>query len=171
MTRATKVFIVVGGYVLALLVAFAAVWIHVAMTSGPDRQGASGMYAFGDSIFFLWTFGVAAVPATGAALFFLKPYRSFWHIISIAALAIATTAIAALLGYLMFRSANPGSALGNWAALAPLRILLAPLFGLGFGIALLFAPTRSHRYALLLATVVEATVFLMAALLMWHSAS
>jgi hypothetical protein len=54
--------------------------MYAAGTIGPDRQTSSGMVAFGDSILFLSVFAVTAIPATGAALFFLRPYPLFWRI-------------------------------------------------------------------------------------------
>ena len=151
--------IVVGGYIAALLVASAAVAINVAATSGPDRQGASGMYAFGDSMLFLGVFGIAAIPATGAALYFLRSARGFWRPLAIVGLVIAGTALAAAVLYLVGRGTVPGSTLQVWAGFSVLRILIAPLFGLAFFLAGLFAPTRSDRIALLVATSMEAVAF------------
>src|SRR5882672_8662198 len=129
-----KVGLVVAGYVVAFLVASAVVAIHVATTSGPDPQASSGMYAFGDSVLFLAVFGVAAVPSTAAALFLLRSYRSFWLVLCVAALGIASTGLVALVDYVATRTAtaDAGSILGILSALAPLRILIAPLFALGF---------------------------------------
>jgi hypothetical protein len=45
-----KVGLVAAGYVGAFVVASLVVMLYVALTSGPDRQGAQGMYAFGDSM-------------------------------------------------------------------------------------------------------------------------
>ncbi len=70
MTPRIKVAAVLGGYVVAFLIASAVVAVYVAATSGADRQAYGAMYAFGDSLLFLAVFGVAAVPATAAALFF-----------------------------------------------------------------------------------------------------
>jgi len=126
---------------------------------GPDRQAYSGMYGFGDDLLFLAVFGIAAVPASGAALFLLKLYRAFWLALSIAALGIAATALAALIGYVAARTADAPSLLHTWSGLAALRILVAPLFALGFLLSGLLAPNRSSRFALLAATVLEAAVF------------
>ena len=90
-----KVALVAGGYVAAFLMASAVVAIRVANTSGPDAQAASGMYAFGDAFLFVAVFGVAALVPTGAALFFLRPYRRFWIVLSALGLAVAVTGIAA----------------------------------------------------------------------------
>src|SRR5882724_11785698 len=97
MTRRIKVASVLGGYVVAFLIASAGVAIYVAATNGADRQTYGAMYDFGDSLLFLAVFGVAAVVPGGAALFFLRPYRGFWRALSVAALVIATTAVAAFI--------------------------------------------------------------------------
>jgi hypothetical protein len=47
------------------------------------------LFAFGDDLLFLGVFGVAAVVPSGAALFFLRPYRTFWLGLSVAALVVA----------------------------------------------------------------------------------
>jgi hypothetical protein len=127
------------------------------------------MLAFGDTALFAGVFAVTAVPATCAALFFLRPVRRFWHVASIVALAIAATGLGTLVYYLA--SPSTGAALGAWSALALIRILLAPLLSAAFLLALLFAPMRSARLALLAASVVEAGVFVWVALVWWRSAA
>jgi hypothetical protein len=168
-SRSSRILIVVGGYALALLGAGAVTGAHVLATSGPAWQGSSGMLAFSDTTLFAGVFAVTAMPATCAALFFLRPVRRFWHVASIVALAIAATALATLVYYLV--SPGTGEALGAWSALALIRILLAPLFSATFFLALLFAPTRSARLALLAAGVIEAGVFVWVALAWWRSAA
>jgi hypothetical protein len=167
-TRSSRILIVVGGYAVALLTAFAVTSAHVVATSGPAWQGSSGMLAFGDTALFAGVFAVTAMPATCAALFFLRPVRRFWPIASIVALAIAATGLGALVYYLV---SSTGAALGAWPALALIRIVLAPLLSAAFFVALLFAPTRSARLALLAASVVEAGVFVWVALVWWRSAA
>src|SRR5215468_8072507 len=78
MRAAAKVGLVAAGYVGALVIASVVVVVYVASTSGPDRQTSAAMYDFGDSLLFLAVFVAAALPATAAALFFLRPHRSFW---------------------------------------------------------------------------------------------
>jgi len=161
MTPRIKVASVLGGYAAAFLIAFAVVAIYVAATSGPDRQTYAAMYDFGDSLLFLAVFGVAAVPPTAATLFFLRPYRSFWFGLCVAAIAIAVTGVAACLEFLAARAAfRTGSVLQAWSAFAVLRILVAPLFALTFFLSGLFAPKRSFGIALLAAGVTEAAVFI-----------
>src|SRR5439155_18981405 len=114
MKSSSKVILVVAGYLVALVVAAVVVSVYIAATNGPDRQASSGMSAFGDSILFLGVFALAAIPATGAALFFLRPYHTFWRIISVGALALATTGVAALATYLMRSNVTLGSNLATW---------------------------------------------------------
>ena len=87
-----------GAYVVAVVIAVIAVTLNVAATSGPDYQASSGMLAFGDSLLFRAVFGVCAVPATGAALYFLRPYRSLWLVLACVALCIAATGIVTRVG-------------------------------------------------------------------------
>jgi hypothetical protein len=168
-TRSSRILVVVGGYAVALLTAFAVTGAHVVASSGPAWQGSSGMLAFGDTALFAGVFAVTAVPATCAALFFLRPVRRFWHVASIVALAIAATGLGTLVYYLV--SPSTGAALGAWSAWALIRILLAPLLSAAFFLALLFAPTRSARLALLAASVIEAGVFVWVALVWWRRAA
>ena len=121
-----KIGVVAAGYVVAVAVAFAVVSVYVAATSGPDRQTYAAMYDFGDMLLWLAVFGVAALPATGAALFFLRPYSLFWRASSTGARVLAATAVVTL-----FACVAPGM-FGSWSALAPLRVFLAPLFSFFF---------------------------------------
>ena len=156
----SKSLLVIAGYVLAIIVATMAVSIYVAATDGPDRESAGGMYAFGDSIVFLAVFGLAAIPASSAALFFLRPCRSFWRVASVVAPVIAATGIAAAVSYLVqLHNASTDSLPGAWSALSPLRILLAPLFAIAFFLCGVFAPGRSDKGVFLGAAAVEVAVF------------
>src|SRR5678816_4927434 len=125
-----KAGIVVAGYVAAVAVASLVLRVYIAATSGADRQTYGGMYAFGDSLLFLGVAGVAAIPATGTALFFLRSHRGFWRVLSAGGLGTAATAILASGLFLAMRSANGHGALQSWAMLTPLRILVAPMLSL-----------------------------------------
>lgn len=152
-----KSVVVAGGYIAAFLVASAAVAVHVAKTSGPDVQAASGMYAFGDTVFFAAVFGVLALVPTGAALFFLRPYQQFLKVLSALGLAVAITGIAAAILFAVGRHATP-SPLATWAGISVLRILVAPLLALTFLVGTVFSPHRSSRFAFLVATILEIAV-------------
>lgn len=154
---AAKLGIVIGSYLIALLAALAVVAVYVYLTDSPDRDLQSGMYAFGDSLLFLAVLSLASLPATAAALHFLRPYRWFWMAISVAALAYSVTAIPAVFDHFTPRSPNlpaPG-----WSALLSLRLVLAPFPGFAFFVAALFAPTRWFRVALLGAMTLELGAF------------
>jgi hypothetical protein len=152
-----KVAVVAGGYIVAFLMASAVVAIHVANTSGPDAQASSGMYAFGDALLFVAVFGVSALVPTGTALFFLRPYRHFWTVLSALGLAVAVTGATAAILFAVGRHATP-SPLATWAGLSVLRILVAPLLALTFLVCTFLSPYRSPRGAFLAATVMEAAV-------------
>lgn len=158
MTTRKKIAFVAVGYVVALLLAFVLLRAYVSRTSGPDRQVYGGMFACGDSLLFLALFGVASLPATGAALFFLRGKRSLWVALSVAAVAFAATGVAALLASLA-PTVDRHSWLQLWAGLSPLRALAAPLFAMVFLLAGLLAPFRSSRITLLAAAASEAAVF------------
>ena len=167
MRPSAKAGIVVAGYVVAVAVASLVLRVYIASTSGPDRQTYGGMYAFGDSLLFLGVAGVTAIPATGAALFFLRVHKGFWRLLSIGGLATATTAILAAALFLMMRSATSHGVLYSWAMVTPLRILAAPLLALFFLLSGLFAPTRSARICLASAAAIEVVSFVSVAFTWW----
>jgi hypothetical protein len=156
MKPAAKVGLVAAGYIAAFALASAVLAIRLAQTSGPDAQASSGMYAFGDAVLFVAVFGVAALVPTGAALFFLRPYRAFWNIAAGLALIVGVTSVAAVGLFAVGRAATAQSLLGTLAAVSVLRIILAPLLAPVFLVAALFAPFRIPRLALLAAMIMEA---------------
>src|SRR5215831_15644399 len=109
MKAPAKIGLVFAGYVAAVLVAYGVLAIYTAATSGPDRQTYGGMYAFGDGLLFLAVFGAAAVPATGAGLYFMRPHRTFWLVLRVLALAVAGTAVAAVLAFVAGRGGKPSA--------------------------------------------------------------
>jgi len=159
MTTRGKIAIVVIGYLVAIVVAVAVVSAYALLKSGPDRHASGGMSAFGDSLLFLAVLCVASLPATGAALFFLRSYPPFWAMLSLGAAALAMTGLAALVFLLSPATARPPSALQFVADLSPIRALVAPLFAASFLLAGIFAPARRSRIILLLAATSEAAVF------------
>ena len=66
-----KVAIVVCDYLLAFLMASAAVALHAVLTSESGARDSGGMSAFGDLVLFVAVFGAVALVPTGAAFFFL----------------------------------------------------------------------------------------------------
>lgn len=151
MRPVAKVAVVIGGYVVAIVIASITVTVWRRLTDTADAQAAGGMYAFGDTLMFFFTFAVAAIPASGAALYFLRPVRVFWTILATIAIAIASTAVAAGLAYAFARTSA-------WGAFSVLRIFATFGFAIAFLVATLFAPRAGARWALLAATATEAAV-------------
>ena len=151
---------VLAGYVAAVMVADAAVAARIAHTSGPDAQASAGMYAFGDGLLFVAVFGEAALVPTGLALWFLRPCRRFWIVLSITALAVAITAIPAVALCVMdrFLAIPRESVLEYLAALAFLRTIASPPLAGAFVVAGALAPSRASRWALLAAAGIEGAV-------------
>jgi hypothetical protein len=151
-----KAGIVVGGYVAAILLALCVVSIYINQTSGPGRDASAGMYAFGDSLLFLAVFGVVSTIPTGLALVFLRQSRKFWICISVVALVVASTSLAAIAAVLLEQQTPAFNAsLSAWTPLAVLRILVSPLLAGLFGLSALAAPEARFRWYLFGAASVE----------------
>jgi hypothetical protein len=158
---AAKVGLVAAGYLGAFVLASAVVTAHIAATSGADRQLYSVMFGFGDDLLFLAVFGVAAVVPFGTALFFLRPYPSFWRLLSVTALVLAATAGAMFFIHVAPRpSDGPSPAAALLALAGLLRTLISPFLALACLVATVIAPSRRPRLALLAATAVEALALL-----------
>ena len=147
------------GYLAALLVAVTVVAIYIKLTSGPEREASGGMFAFGDTLAFLAVFAVASVPATAAALYFLRSRAGVWMPLAMIALMFVAITLVALVVHLGSVHTDPQSPAPAWTPLATLWVLGAPLFGLGFVLAGLFAPIRRARTLLLVAAAAEILAF------------
>lgn len=66
-----KAGLVIGGYVLACLVASAAVYVNGLLTPADVKLNSSGMTAFGDLILFIGSFGFCALFPTVLGIYFL----------------------------------------------------------------------------------------------------
>ena len=71
MSGLTKLGLVIGGYVVACLIASAVVYVWQLSTQNAAAQASAGMYAGGDFLLLIGVFGVLALFPTGLALFFL----------------------------------------------------------------------------------------------------
>jgi hypothetical protein len=160
MKALVKFGVVLAGYVAAVLAASAAVAVRVANTSGPDAQASAGMYAFGDGMLFVAVFSAVALFPTGLALWFLRPYRWFWTVLSSTALAVAITGIpaAALCVLERFLAIPRESVLEYLAALSFLRTIVSPPLVAAFVVAGVIAPTWRSRWVLLAAAGIEGAV-------------
>jgi hypothetical protein len=147
---AAKAGIVVGGYAVAILLAFSLVSIYINQTGGPARDASAGMYAFGDALLFIAVFGVVSIIPTGLALVFLRQSRTFWVGLSVVALVVASTSLAAVAVVLLApREGALSTSLSAWALLAVPRILVSPFLAASFGLSALIAPEARFRWYLL----------------------
>jgi len=71
MNRFVKPGLVIGGYILACLLAWTVVSIHQLFTQNAATQASAGMSAFGDLILLIVVFGFLMLFPTGLALYFL----------------------------------------------------------------------------------------------------
>lgn len=71
MSRLTKLGLVLGGYVIACLVAAAVLYVYQLFTQDASAQASAGMYAFGDALLFMGVCGILALFPTGLGLYFL----------------------------------------------------------------------------------------------------
>ena len=71
MSWLAKLGLVIGGYVMACLIAVGAVYFNTLFTDPAVLQASSGMSAFGDLILFVGVFGFLALFPTGLMLIFL----------------------------------------------------------------------------------------------------
>ncbi len=153
--RFSKVGVVLVGYACALLITWAVFYIYVLMRK--DTGAASGgMQAFGDFLLFLGVFCLLALIPTALALYFLRPFEKFWSVFSIASLALAATGpVAAVLMGRLHQSHSAAVLVGFFGLL---KVLGAPLLGLGFVICAVIAPTGRSRWRLVAAAVIEFAV-------------
>lgn len=149
MSRVYKLGVVLGGYAAALLVAWAAYYV----LARRSQDASGGMQAFGDLLLLIGLFGVFALVPTAVGLYLLRPFEKFWTVFSIASLALAATGpVAALMMGRFQKSSGAVSALGFFGLL---RVLGAPLLGLGFLICAVIAPAKYSRWVLLAAAAIE----------------
>ena len=69
--KLVKFGMVIGGYVVACIVASAAAYINQLLTPDAAGQASAGMSAFSDLLLFIGLFGILALFPTGLALYFL----------------------------------------------------------------------------------------------------
>jgi hypothetical protein len=155
MNALAKTCIVVLGYVAAWLIADQALALHQWLTAA-DSRGADGMYAFGDSLFFIAAFCLVALVPTGAAIYFLRQSQALGPGLSALALGMAATAPAAAVVPFAVHHADPASLLNLLSPFAILRLFLAPLLCLAsLAAGLLLRGSPSGR-KLLVASGIEA---------------
>lgn len=150
-----KIGIVLAGYVIAPLAAFAAIYLRDLATAGTDAQASSGMYAFGDSILFLVVFGVLALAPTALGLYFLRPFEKLWTGLALLCLAFSIAGLVAVLANATLIHASTDYQSNPYLALLSLAGVLdifgAPLFLVAYLLLALIAPSWRSRLLLLVA--------------------
>lgn len=164
LSRPAKAGVVGGGYLAAMAIAIGAVAVHVALTSGPDRDASSGMHAFGDASLFVVAFGAAAAIPTAVALHLLRSHRGFWRLLSIAALVVCVTGVSAAVSV---AAAGAPTHPGVWQLLAVPRVLVAPVCAALFALCAGLAPDRLDRGLLVAAAGTECVTALVAVVHWW----
>jgi hypothetical protein len=158
MSRTSKLGVVLAGYAAALLATYASFYLYLYLLrlSNPSPDASGGMQAFGDSLLFGGLFGFLALIPTALALYFLRPVEKFWTFFSIACLALASTGpVAAIMMGRPQQSPWAGWVVGLFGLL---KVLGAPLFGVGFLICGVISPFRRSRWVLLGAALIEFAV-------------
>ena len=150
MSKVSKLWVVLGGYVAALLVSLAAYYIYVLLRKATPDSG--GMQGFGDLALFFGVSGFSALIPTAAALYFLRPFPRFWSVFPMTCLLLAALGLVAAL--LMGKLPQTG-----WASVLGLLGLLgvmgSPVLVLGFGFGAVLAPNRRSRWLMIAAVLTE----------------
>ena len=156
MKTLTKTGIVIAGYGCALAIGIAVAYArYKSMENLPDAQAASGMYAFGDFMTFLFVFGVASLVPSGLAFYFLRENRTFWTVMAVCAAVVAAGNVALAAAYWMQWRMPDLTMLHPWSSLAPLRMIIAPLVAATIFLCAQFAPDPRPRRAMRIAGAVE----------------
>ena len=159
MNRFSKTGVVLAGYAGALLVTCAIFYVYELMQKATSAQASGGMQAFGDSLLFVGLFGFLALIPTALALYYLRPVEKFWKVFSGASLALAATGPVAAV--MMGRSHQSPGVILVVGLFALLKVLGAPLLGVGFLICAVIAPTQPNqrsRWLLVTAATIEFAV-------------
>jgi hypothetical protein len=152
----SKIGTVLSGYAAALLLACALAYARTLFMHVDAAQASGGMQAFGDSLWFAGVFGLLALVPTGMAFHYLRPFESFWFVVSLVALAIAATG--PIFALTIRHTPEPHSAMVVIGFLGLLRILGAPLLCLAFLLGGLLTPVKRARGFFFVAAGLEGLV-------------
>src|SRR4029077_12318218 len=97
LSRWTKIAIVCGGYLLALVAAGVAGHLYNVRVSALPYDTSGGMYAAGESMSALGAFLVGALVSTLRALWFLRGNRTLWQVVALGSLGFAGAGLLAVL--------------------------------------------------------------------------
>jgi hypothetical protein len=158
MGRGPKIGIVIGGYVVAIVVAMLAGWLYDAHMARMPYDTSGGMYAEGETLTALPVFFLVALVPTLVGLWFVRRHTGFWNLVAMGSLAFAAVSLAAVLVTMKLGAASPNLGLMLLTLLGLTQLLGVPLFFLAFGLFSFFAPTPLARRRLRIAVALEAVI-------------
>jgi hypothetical protein len=109
-------------------------------------------------VFFVKVCGGLALVPTALALYFLRPYKTFWTVLSVLALEVAITGPVFACTLVSSGALQLHERWDITVVLGLLRVAAAPLFAVAFFTCLIFAPTKLARWLLIAATILECAV-------------
>jgi hypothetical protein len=77
--NATRLKWIAAGYAASLLAAIATVVVYQAVADRPDAGASAGMYAFGDAVLFIGTWGTCSLAPTAALLYLFRRSKTLWR--------------------------------------------------------------------------------------------
>jgi len=158
MNRITRVSIVVGGYVAAIVAAVVAAWLYDVRMSRMPYDTSGGMYAGGQMLTSLAAFLAVALVPTLAGLWFLRRHRGLWNGIAISAIAFAGVGLVAVLLPLSTRHAHDTLPLVFLELFGLAQLLGVPLWTIAFMLFAVMAPTRESRRGLIASVAIELVI-------------
>jgi hypothetical protein len=156
--KASKFGLVIAGYILAFVIASVATAIRIRLTSGPQAQASSGMYAAGDSFLFMGVFGLLAIPPTALMFFFLRPFTTFWNWFAAACLLFAACGPIVAFANTLINSSMTYSPTDLGLILSLVGILHffgSPILFVGFAVLSVIAPAGRARKFMLISAGLE----------------
>jgi hypothetical protein len=156
--KSVKIGIIVVGYILACVGAYVATYIQELTTRGTDAQASQGMFAFGQSILFLFVFGGLALIPTVLAFYFLRSSEKFWNGFAALCLAFSITGLIVVIANALMNANILYIAESSAAVVSLLGVLGAfgaPIFIVGFLVLAVIAPARRPRLLLLASAGLE----------------
>ena len=158
MNTSAKTGIVIAGYILACVGAFAAAYINELATRGTDAQASQGMFAFGQSILFMLVFGGLALIPTVLAFYFLRASEKFWNGFALLCLVFSIIGIVVVVTNALINARILHISESSAAVVSLFGVLGAfggPILIIGFLILAVIAPSRHPRILLLASAGLE----------------
>lgn len=155
MKRWSKLGMVLGGYVLAVVAAAVTGWAYDARLRALPYDTSGGMYAGGQMLAALAAFLVVALVPTLLALWFLRRHLVFWNGVAITSIAFAAFGLIAVVATVAWRG-TAHSVLLDLVGLA--QLLGAPLWIGAFVLFAVLAPSPAIRRKLSVAVALELVI-------------